>query len=190
LIKKWSLGLFAALLMSSAVADVRLVDQRRFADWLVARQTDNSGKLNACLMSTSPKSGVVVGTEQIVISTSVNNLIPNLDKGMMRVMYIVNITGVRDTTNDFTGELAVHLGNGVGGKLIVLLYKTLSTADGAQNLVVSVTPQFLDDLRKHPNMEINRPFRGASDALVFSLNGVSQALDYYEACYAQLSETM
>ncbi len=105
LIKKWSLGLCAALLMSSAAADVRLIDQRRFGDWLAARQVDDNGNLKACLALTSPISGEVVGTEQIVITTSVHNLIPNLDKGIMRVMFIFNITGVRDTSNDLPANL-------------------------------------------------------------------------------------
>ena len=190
LIKKWSLGLCAALLMSSAVADVRLMDQRRFGDWSAARQIDDNGNLKACLVSTSPISGQVVGTEQILISTSVNNLIPNLDKGVMRTMFIVNITGLRNTSNDFTGQLPVHLGSEDNGTLLVLLYKTLSASDGVQNLVVILSHRLLEGLRKHPSMAINRPFRGTGDALVFSLNGASQALDYYEACFTQLREAM
>ena len=187
---KWSLGLCAALLISSAAADVQLIDQRRFGDWVTARQIDDNGNLKACFASISPISGAVVGTEQIVISTSVHNLIPNLDKGVMRTMFIVNLTGVRDTSDDFTGELAVHLGNKDNGTLLVLLYKTLRASDGVQNLVVIISHRLLEDLRKYQSMAINRPLRGTGDALVFGLNGASQALDYYEACFAQLRETM
>jgi hypothetical protein len=190
LIANWSLGLCAALLISSAAADVQLIDERRFGDWLAARQIDENGNLKACLASTSPISGQVVGTEQIVISTSLHNLIPNLDKGMLRIMFIVNITGVRDTSDGFTGELAVHLGNEDSGTLLVLLYKTLRATDGVQDLVVSLSQRFLEDLRKHQSMSINRSLRGIGDALEFSLNGASQALDHYEACFAQLRETM
>ena len=190
LISKWSFGLCAALLMSSAAADVRLIDQRRFGDWVTARQIDDNGNLKACFASISPISGAVVGTEQIVISTSAHNLIPNLDKGMMRTMFIVNITGVRDTSNDFTGELAVYLGNKDNGTLLVLLYKTLSASDGVQNLVVILSDRLLEGLRKYQSMAINRPFLGIGDALVFSLNGSSLALDHYEACFEQLRETM
>ena len=147
-------------------------------------------ELKACFASTSPISGAVVGTEQIVISTSVNNLIPNLDKGVMRTMFIVNITGVRDTSNDFTGQLPVHLGNEDNGTLLVILYKTLSASYGVQNLVVILSHRLLEGLRKYQSMAINRSFLGIGDALVFSLNGASQALDYYEACFTQLRETM
>ena len=190
LINKWSLGLCVALLISSAAADVQLIDQRRFGDWVTARQVDDNGNLKACFASISPISGAVVGTEQIVLSTSVHNLIPNLDKGVMRTMFIVNITGVRDTSDDFTGELAVHLGNKDNGTLLVLLYKTLRASDGVQNLIVILSHRLLEDLRKYQSMAINRPLRGTGDALVFGLNGASQALDYYEACFAQLRETM
>ncbi len=190
LISKWSFGLCAALLMSSAAADVRLIDQRRFGDWVTARQIDDNGNLKACFASISPISGAVVGTEQIVISTSLHNLIPNLDKGMMRVMFIFNITGVRDTSNDFTGQLAVHLGDEDSGTLLVLLYKTVSASDGVQNLVVILSHRLLEGFRKYQSMAINRPLRGTGDTLVFGLNGASQALDHYEACFAQLRETM
>jgi hypothetical protein len=190
LINKFSLGLCAALLISSAAADVQLMDQRSFGDWVAARQIDNNGNLKACFASTSPITGAVVGTEQIVISTSMHNLIPNLDKGMMRTMFIVNITGVRDTSNNFTGELAVHLGNKDNGTLLVLLYKTLRASDGVQHLVVVLSHRLLEGLRKYQSMAINRPLLGTGDALVFSLNGASQALDHYEACFAQLRETM
>jgi hypothetical protein len=190
LINKWSLGVCAALLMSSAAADVQLIDQRRYGDWVTVRKIDNNGNLKACLALTSPISGAVVGTEQLVISTSLHNLIPNLDKGMMRTMFIVNITGVRDTTNDFTGELAVHLGNEDSGTLLVLLYRTLRAADGVQDLVVSLSQRFLEGLRKYQSMAINRPLRGTGDALVFGLNGASRALDHYEACFEQLRETI
>ena len=128
--------------------------------------------------------------EQIVITTSVHNLIPNLDKGMMRVMFIFNITGVRDTSNDFTGDLAVHLGDEDSGTLLVLLYKTVSASDGVQNLVVILSHRLLEGFRKYQSMAINRPLRGTGDTLVFGLNGASQALDHYEACFAQLRETM
>ncbi len=176
--------------MSSAAADVRLMDQRSFGDWVAARQIDNNGNLKACFASTSPITGAVVGTEQIVISTSMHNLIPNLDKGMMRTMFIVNITGVRDTSNNFTGALAVHLGNKDNGTLLVLLYKTLRARDGVQHIFVTLSHRFLEGLRKYQSMEINRPFLGIGDALVFSLNGSSLALDHYEACFEQLRETM
>ena len=125
-----------------------------------------------------------------MISTSSNNLIPNLDKGLMRVMFIVNVTGVRNTSDDFTGQLAVHIGNKDSGTLLVLLYKTLRTTDGVQDLVVRLPQRFLDELRKHQSMAINRSLRGAGDTLVFGLNGASQALDYYEACFAQMRETI
>jgi hypothetical protein len=190
LINKFSLGLCAALLMSSAAADVQLMDQRSFGDWVAARQIDNNGNLKACFASTSPITGAVVGTEQIVISTSMHNLIPNLDKGMMRTMFIVNITGVRDTSNNFTGELAVHLGNKDNGTLLVLLYKTLRASDGVQNLVVILSHRLLEGLRKYQTMAINRPLNGTGEALVFSLNGASQALNHYEACFEHLRETM
>ena len=192
LINKWSLGLCAALLMSSAAADVQLIDQRRFGDWLVARQIDDNGNLKACLALTSPISGEVVGTEQIVISTSPQNIFPNLEKseGPTRVMFIINITGVRDTSDSFTGQLAVHIGDEDAGTLQVLLYKTLKVTGGVQDLVVRLSERFLEDLRKHQSMAINRSLRGTGDALVFSLNGASQALDHYEACFAQLRETM
>jgi hypothetical protein len=157
---------------------------------LAARQIDDNGNLKACLASTSPISGEVVGTEQIVISTSLHNLIPNLDKGMMRLMFIFNITGVRDTSNGFTGQLAVHLGNEDSGTLRILLYKTLRAADGVQGLVVSLSQRFLEDLSKYQSMAINRPLRDIGDALEFSLNGASQALDHYEDCFAQLRETI
>ena len=187
---KWGLGLCAALLMSSAAADVQLIDQRRFGDWVTARQIGDNGNLKACFVSISPKSGTVVGTEQLVISTSVHNLIPNLDKGVMRTMFIVNITGVRDTSNDFTGQLPVHLGNEDNGTLLVLLYKTLSASNGVQNLVVILSHRLLEGFRKYQTMAINRPLIGTGDALVFGLNGASQALDHYEACFEQLRETM
>ncbi len=190
LINKWSLGLCAALLTSSAAADVQLIDQRTFCDWVTARQVDDNGNLKACFASTSPISGAVVGTEQIVISTSVHNLIPNLDKGVMRTMFLVNITGVRDTSNGFTGQLAVHLGNKDNGTLLVLLYKTLRASDGVQNLVVILSHRLLEGLRKYQSMAINRPLRGTGDALVFGLNGASRALEHYEACFEQLRETM
>jgi hypothetical protein len=190
LINKWSLGLCVALLISSAAADVQLIDQRRFGDWVTARQVDDNGNLKACFASISPISGAVVGTEQIVLSTSVHNLIPNLDKGVMRTMFLVNITGVRDTSNGFTGQLAVHLGNRDNGTLLVLLYKTLRASDGVQNLVVILSPRLLEGLRKYQSMAINRPLRGTGDALVFGLNGASRALNHYEACFEQLRETM
>ena len=190
LINKWSLGLCAALLMSSAAADVRLIDQRRFGDWVTARQIDDNGNLKACFASISPISGAVVGTEQIVISTSAHNLIPNLDKGMMRTMFIVNITGVRDASNDFTGQLAVYLGNKDNGTLLVLLYKTLSASDGVQNLVVVLSHRLLEALREYQSMAIDLPLLGAGDALVFGLNGASQALDHYEDCFEHVREMM
>jgi hypothetical protein len=190
LFNKWGLGLCAALLMSSAAADVQLIDQRRFGDWATARQIDDNGNLKACFASISPISGTVVGTEQLVITTSVHNLIPNLDKGVMRTMFIVNITGVRDTSNDFTGQLPAHLGNEDNGTLLVLLYKTLSASDGVQNLVVILSHRLLEGFRKYQSMAINRPLGGTGDALVFGLNGASQALDNYEACFEQLRETM
>jgi len=190
LFNKWGLGLCAALLMSSAAADIQLIDQRRFGNWVAARQVDDNGNLKACFASTSPISGAIVGTEQIVISTSVNNLIPNLDKGVMRTMFLVNITGVRDTSNDFTGQLPVHLGNEDNGTLLVLLYKTLSASDGVQNLDVILSHRLLKGFRKYQSMAINRPLGSTGDALVFGLNSASQALDHYEACFEQLRETM
>jgi len=187
-IGKWGLGLSCGLWLSTAVADLPLSEKQSFGDWQSARQLDGAGNLNACLASTASKAGDGNGATQIVISTVQHSRGTGLDEGTgpVRVMYVLNVSGVNDTSGTFTGQLIFHLSRRGGSAIRVLNYRTLTSSRGAQNLILRVSSPFLGELRNYDRLTIELAPESGVQPITFSLNGFDEALSEFEQCFAAL----
>jgi len=184
----WGLGLCCGLWLSTAFADLPLSEKQSFGDWQSARQLDDAGNLNACLASTAAKAGADSGAEQIVIATVQHSRGPDLEEGTgpIRVMYVLNVSGVNDTSGTFTGQLIIRLSGRGGSALRVLNYRTLTSSRGAQNLLLRVSSPFLGELRNYDRLTIELAPENGVTPIIFGLNGFDEALSEFERCFAEL----